>query len=219
MANIGKTGNKEADERIEKYQAELIALTGLALAGDIDESAFEAEMERVVFAMILLMFLLAGGNTDTPGAADDLNEQRQIASNSIRMLADDLFNGRYSAREKASPGRPVQTADEGKDKLLNRLVLWTFSAASLYAIGQLSTGEVLNPKTGQREEPRYRWQYGDTDHCTDCLALNGVVLAASEWKRIGIRPQSPDLECTGRRCQCKFMLTDEPSVGIGNVRI
>lgn len=219
MAEIATTGNEQADERIKNYQAELAALTALALAGSIDEATFEAEMERIVFAMLLLMFLLAGGSVDAPGATDDLNEQRRIARASIAMLGDDIYSGRYSERDKPSTGRPVQTAEEGEKKLLNRLILWTFSAASLYAIGQLSTGEVLNQETGQREEPRYRWQYGDTDHCTDCLALNGVVLTASEWKRIGIRPQSPDLECTGRRCQCKFVLTNEPSVGIANVRI
>lgn len=217
--NIATTGNKEADDKIKSYQAELAALTALALAGDIDEDAFAAEMERVVFAMILLMFLLAGGSTDTPGAADDLNEQRQIAKNSIRLLTDDIYNGRYSAREKAAPGRPAQTGEEGEQKLLTRLILWTFTAASIYTIGQLFAGEVLVKETGQREEPRYKWQYGDTEHCTDCLALNDVVLTASEWRRIGIRPQSPDLECGGWRCKCRFVPTDEPSVGIGNVRI
>jgi hypothetical protein len=56
------------------------------------------------------------------------------------------------------------------------------------------------------------WIYGDTDHCTTCLSLNGIVARASEWDALGIKPQSAPnnkLECGGWKCQCSLQSTDK----------
>jgi hypothetical protein len=56
------------------------------------------------------------------------------------------------------------------------------------------------------------WIYGDTDHCTTCLSLNGIVARASEWDALGIKPQSAPnnkLECGGWKCQCSLQQTDK----------
>ncbi len=51
------------------------------------------------------------------------------------------------------------------------------------------------------------WVYGDTDHCSTCLSLNGIVARASEWDILGVKPQSAPnnkLECGGWKCQCRL---------------
>lgn len=51
---------------------------------------------------------------------------------------------------------------------------------------------------------------GCKEHCSSCLKLNGKVKRASYWNKVGIRPQSPDLECGGWRCCCTLEVTNEP---------
>lgn len=55
---------------------------------------------------------------------------------------------------------------------------------------------------GDRE--KLEWVYGDTEHCKTCLALNGIVAWAREWKEADITPQSDKLECGGYRCKCRL---------------
>lgn len=55
------------------------------------------------------------------------------------------------------------------------------------------------------------WRLGKTEqHCKSCLKLNSKVKRASQWDAANIRPQHPDLECGGWRCDCSLEQTDEP---------
>ena len=59
---------------------------------------------------------------------------------------------------------------------------------------------------------RFKWVYGDTDHCTECEQLNGLVATAQEWQTSGIRPQSPPnplLTCQGWNCGCSLEMTSQ----------
>jgi hypothetical protein len=51
-------------------------------------------------------------------------------------------------------------------------------------------------------EKLYEWRYGPTDHCEDCLALNGQIHTMQEYVASGWLPQSDQLACHGDRCQC-----------------
>ena len=54
------------------------------------------------------------------------------------------------------------------------------------------------------------WKLGATEkHCTDCQRLDGRVYRAKTWKKWGIRPRLPELECGGWKCDCKFEATME----------
>lgn len=55
---------------------------------------------------------------------------------------------------------------------------------------------------------RLQWKLGEAEHCTTCLALNGIVAWALEWDEAGIKPKSPDLECKGYNCACTLEPTD-----------
>jgi hypothetical protein len=61
------------------------------------------------------------------------------------------------------------------------------------------------------------WVLGMTEkHCASCLALNGTVATANEWKEArknGVYPQSPMLACHGYRCDCQQLPTNNPPTG------
>lgn len=102
----------------------------------------------------------------------------------------------------------------GWERLASRLGLWVNTAIGAFTSGQVDA----EPVPGE-PEPRYTWRLGATEqHCGDCLRLDGVTLTASEWARAGIKPQSPQLECGGWRCDCRLELTEAASIGFENVR-
>jgi len=57
------------------------------------------------------------------------------------------------------------------------------------------------------------WVLGKTEeHCSTCLALNGIVAYAEEWEQSGIKPGeagSEILECGGWHCDCSLVPTDK----------
>ena len=48
------------------------------------------------------------------------------------------------------------------------------------------------------------------DSCIDCVTYHGRVYRNSIWEKYGIHPQSRGLACTGLRCGCDKVPTDEP---------
>lgn len=67
-------------------------------------------------------------------------------------------------------------------------------------------------KTMACKDAKLIWIYGDTQHCSTCLALHGKVKRASYWRE-RVQPQQPPnskLECGGWRCQCTLQPTDKP---------
>jgi hypothetical protein len=221
MPDIIQLDDPIIDPQLTLYYERLDELTAAALAGLIREDEFKEEMRRITETAILLIFLLAGGDQSITGAERALNEQFRIARNSIEMLGDDIYSGRYSARGEARPGRPVQTAVEGQAKLKNRLTLWTITLAGVDAIVKTHTPAQFID--GQFREPNYVWRRGPTkEGCKDCVALDGVVLSASEWRQLetlGLRPQSITLICQGYNCACSLNPTTEPSIGLENVSV
>lgn len=193
--------NPTAQQQLDRYEEDLQDLVDMALAGDMREDDFKQEMKRITVAAILLMYLLGGGDPDRQqeALANELRQNQQ----SINNLTDDIFSGRYSARKEAEPERPAQTGQEGRQKLFNRIVLWSFALSGVYAIGQRKA----LPVNGVEIE--YRWELGYTDeNCRDCLWANGQVLTASQWDNlaaVGIAPQSPSLECGGYHCDCRLV--------------
>lgn len=59
-------------------------------------------------------------------------------------------------------------------------------------------------------DQKFTWVLGPTEHCSSCLKMAGKVKRASQWDAREIRPQHPDLECGGWRCQCQLQQTDAP---------
>lgn len=60
---------------------------------------------------------------------------------------------------------------------------------------------------------KLRWKRNPLkDSCHSCIALDGVVKLATDWRDAGIEPRSPVLECFGGYCGCGFVIAtaDEP---------
>lgn len=220
MATIPQIDDPTLDPQLAAYYRQIDELTGLALRGDVDERTFMQEMERIVTAVLRTAFLLAGGDLGNEAALNRLDSELEQQRQSIEILAGDIYDGRYSPRSEddAAPGLPPQTAVEGREKLQNRLVLWVVAAVKLYNIGKTYAPPQL--EAGQIQEPRYRWDRGPTEQgCVDCVALDGVILTASEWRSLGLEPQSADLACGGYNCLCKLTQVLEVSVGLEGVRV
>lgn len=87
------------------------------------------------------------------------------------------------------------------DKIITRL-------RNLWVNNAIGTADIA--RTFDRTDGLYIWELGSTEeHCTDCLALNGQIKRASEWRAAGIQPKSPDLECGGWNCDCELIPVPE----------
>lgn len=59
----------------------------------------------------------------------------------------------------------------------------------------------------------FEWRYGLTEHCTDCLRMNGQVHRYKTYEARGILPRSSTLKCRGYNCQCQLVRTSEKARG------
>ncbi len=200
--------DKKANAHVLEYLRDIKRVSNMALNGEIDENEYRQELQRLSTAALALAFLLGDGDVENAAGQSQLRTIQGIQSNSSVKLSKDIFDGNYSAIEDK------QTKTEGKKKLNNRLILWSYTLASVYHLGQ----EFARPKFGI--EPRYEWFLGNTEeHCSTCLGLQGVVLTTSEWRIIGHRPQGRSLECGGWNCDCQRKKTDKKSIGYQKVKV
>ncbi len=187
------------DAIIAAYYDELVAISGRALMGEINERLYQRHIIKLANDTISVVFLLAGGDQTNAQAAAWLREQAAIAASSARKLAADLFDGRYSQQQ--ADGQITQTAEDGRNKLLGRLALWTFVLGQAHHRGVLAQPAWLPDINGT-------WHVGDTEHCSTCLSQDGVTLPRSGWLALaarGIEPQGRGLECGGWKCQCEIV--------------
>ncbi len=125
----------------------------------------------------------------------DMTPEEQLQLQQVIFSEFSHIDGFLTAIETQSK------ADGGKlGPLLNRAQLWI----NRYQDVQNQAKQMA------QNDPILQWVYGDTEHCGDCLKLNDKKKRASTWRRYGIRPQSPDLECHGYNCQCQLVLAEGP---------
>jgi hypothetical protein len=86
-----------------------------------------------------------------------------------------------------------------------RARLYAKTAQQSYNDGRLAAG--------QEAQVNLEWIVGPTEHCGDCLRLNGQVHSAEAWAASGWQPQSSALECGGFNCQCSLVPTDADESG------
>lgn len=205
MADL-PTIDETIDPALQAYYDQIAALATAALSGAVDETQFKEEMERLALAALLLAYLLGGGTAVTAEADAKYQERVQQTQNSVNVLADDIFSGRYGANDG-------QTAEEAAAKLDTRLGLWVFGQAAVYDLGKNQQPDVVFVD-GAAVEYTETWRVGPTEHCPTCLALDGVTLTPSEWAQLGIEPRSPDLDCGGWNCRCVKKPEGRPSDGL-----
>ena len=119
-------------------------------------------------------------------------------------LLQDIINNEFDFVEQFIAD--IITARENKDPiepLLARVDLWAGRYTDVVNQSKLATAEPTD---------KFEWIYGDTEHCSTCEQLNGLVARAGEWEQSGLHPQQPPnglLTCGGWRCQCKLEPTDK----------
>ena len=91
----------------------------------------------------------------------------------------------------------------GVERFTQRAELWANRYNDVVNEAKLATADAKD---------KYIWVYGDTDHCSTCESLNGIVATAREWEQSGFHPQSPPnplLICGGWKCGCSLQSTDK----------
>ena len=184
------------DGMMAEYQSDLDRLTERAIDGDIDQESFEEEMAAIVAALLLAAFLRGSGRSENDLTAElrrRIDAEIRVNLAAVSGYANDIYAGRYGHDRL------------GVDGAERRNTLWVGMLAGMFALGQTRVRDA--------EQVYYRWQVGDTEHCPDCLRLNGQVHTAEEWARSGWHPRGGNLQCGGFRCQCAYIQTSGPSRG------
>ena len=89
----------EGEKQSKLYEAQLHDVAALAMGGRIKRRAFEREMRKISSANTLAMFLIGGGYPKKANARKWLDKQEKIHRKSIKMLADDIYSGRYTDKD------------------------------------------------------------------------------------------------------------------------
>lgn len=97
-------------------------------------------------------------------------------------------------------------ANDGKLKtVMGRIDLWVLRYSDVAARARLMA-------CGNR---KLKWVQGPTsDSCPTCTSMNGKVKRASYWQEKGPHPKAPPnptIQCSGYRCRCDLVPTDEPA--------
>lgn len=198
MPDVLRLNDPRLDAIIAAYYRDLTAVSDLALNGEINERLYQRRVLLLAQNTTRAAFLLSGGDETNPQAAAWLREQYQIAADSARRLAGDLFDGRYSVIKDGAV--VTQTAEAGAAALYGRLTLWTFVVGQAAHRGTLYQPAWLPDINGT-------WYVGDTEHCSTCLGQDRQTRPRSEWLALavrGVEPQGRGLECGGWKCQCRI---------------
>lgn len=222
---VARSIKRQVETDLQDYQTQLDDLARQAESGEIDQADFEQRLEAITTAILVLALIR--------GTGQDNEADRLLIEASLMLLEDDsqaaFDEGMATLTDPAILGEalpPEAVAElqtefdfsaastlgadiyggqytDNAEGLLSRLAMWAATAWGLYNLGQM---------VGQPEQ-RFEWRYGPTEHCPDCLRLNGQVHTGTEWQRSGWRPNSRALECGGYHCQCGLYPTNSPASG------
>lgn len=180
----------------DRYRATIRSPVRALWKGVFTEADFESEMRMAIRVGLTRAFDSAAGEYGlTP---DDYNiDEQQFLADAIESefgyiagFGADITDNSQQNKGKLTP-------------LFVRAEMWVNRYVDI-----VSRARVLFGK-----DEKLQWVYGDTEHCTTCLALNGKVKRASFWAKAGVYPRNPpnpNLECGGYNCQCELVPTDNP---------
>jgi hypothetical protein len=181
-----------ATKTFEYYSRTISDLIHDLYRGDIEEGEFVDKM-----ADLIQVQLTRAWNEGM--RENDLDPQEDMEPE-WQAILDEIILGEYDYVDGFAADI-VAARDEQVDwqSLLSRGDIW----ANRY-------NDVVNQSVITTGNQKLIWIFGDTDHCSTCERLNGIVAWAEEWEESGVVPQSPpngNLECGGWRCQCTLVPT------------
>lgn len=175
------------------YGASIRQLVRNLWKGASDADDFIADMETLIEFGFTEAFG-SGAKSCGIGIADYTDEERSLLGSLIRTEQSYLSGfANYIEDNSKSNGGKLTTC-------LNRAKLWENAYSRVKSEAQ--TMACANQK--------FEWKLGKSlKHCKSCMQVAGRVYRGSIWKKYNYRPQSPDLECGGFRCNCTLEKTDK----------
>ena len=174
--------------------------------------AFNGSLDRVKFGVtgrdeISTAFLNAFSNGLQEGGVDPAemsDEERSALQDEVKMerlywtkLAGEMFS-------EVIPLKDTDGFQPACDKMLGRIEGWVNKGLRrVYDMGKAYAN--LNSMK--------RWDYGGTiDHCESCKVAQGQVHRVRTWMKYLV-PRSSSCICTGIKCDCDLVDTDERARG------
>jgi hypothetical protein len=179
---------------VEYFQATMERLIQSVYDGNLG-GEFIGIVEDLVLGQISQAYEQAWQDDGNPLPVPEyLRDASQAMVLEQQSHVENLYRDIIDARVDKTPVEP----------LLSRAALWSNQYNSAYNDAVL--------KIAAENGARLQWIYGDTDHCPECEALNGIVAYAREWDELNVHPQQPPndlITCGGWRCQCALVPTDQ----------
>jgi hypothetical protein len=210
--NLGMTTIKQADidtdvvvnEDLEEYQDGLIELIALGSRGEITREEFESRWLELTEAILILMLLLGSEREElTVEQESEVSQQMERAQAGMGEITRQVFAGEYVAQEGE---------EEPQRNILAKVLLWVNTAIGMFWAGLSFLAD----------DPWLQWELGKADHCRTCLALNGIIMRASDWARSPFKPRITNgaLACGGYNCKCRLSRVENPGgVPVGTERL
>lgn len=182
---------ENVSREITNYQNNIERLSAQAQNGEISQDEYTQKMKQLAAMIALIVFMAGSKKRQDQFTEDDKRELSHydgLTTAAAIGIANDIFSGRYRDENRQSDMDGI---------LSSRLSLWALTAAGVFAVGQLAgnTDDYLVWRRGATLAP-----------CKTCIALDGVVRTAENWKKTPYRPQARNgsLECGGWNCDCRF---------------
>lgn len=187
-----------ADSETPLTQQKDIQATRLDFEGDVEDAlagAVSGRIDRRRFGIVMRALVtrygrqafqdgLTDGGIEDPPTPEDLNTIASlVASQSqyVTNLGDTLYGAGLT-----------------ESQIAEKPAMWyNKSIQPFYQAGLASADR----------NGLYEWVYGDTEHCGDCLRLNGQKHRMRDWIKSGFLPQNDTLECHGFNCRCRLVKT------------
>jgi hypothetical protein len=195
-ARIEAVKRAEILKSYEWYDGHLHDYAGQLYRGKIDDSIF---LDKMIYA-IGEQLGRAWNEGMVENKLDPVQDKTPEMEDRIKELVDSEYN---HVTDLIDFIQQQKQADAGMNAIDGRVDMWVNRYNDVVNIAKMETA-------GEKE--KLEWVYGDTEHCSTCEALNGIIATASEWQQSGFHPQQPDnplLECGGWRCQCSLNPTDK----------
>lgn len=198
LARDALIGAGYADElkTVDYYQRVLWRDVRDLYNGEMDEGAFVDDMVRLIDEQLRRAWNEGMRDNDLDPAKDMTPEWEAILQD-IQLneldYVDDFAQEIIKAQQNGAPVEQFQS----------RVSIWVNRYNEVVNESRITT----------RPEDKFEWVFGDTEHCSTCAALNGVVATGKQWEESGYKPQNPPndaLECGGWHCQCHLDYTEKP---------
>lgn len=194
-----KAGSKRERQKIAEYNAALAELITQYDAGRLSQTEFEDQVKELTAIFLLIAYLIGAGLKDARDIPDSakrvIGEQIGYLPASAATLRKAIDAGEYDTSQDGTPPKNL-----GK-----KILLWGGVLATIFQFGKLYL-----------DNSKFRWDYGDTEHCDDCQRLNGQIHTGKQWRESGWYPKARHLSCNGYHCQCRFIQVPNNTPTRGN---